>query len=316
MKSTTSLATALALTLTAPAVVATPQINKDHEPIELELKYQSGKTYTMLSSMRSNTSVPMGEQVMDQRMTMDMTTQMKVSDVDDSKNQQLETSFTRVAMRTEVMGTVIEFDSDVPDEANPMFAPMLKMVNKPFTVVVDENHEVVEVTGLDEMLKDMGAMGTTVINKDTMNQVNGFDVSGLLPGKPVKAGDTWDFEQAMPGGAMGQGTINGTYKLEGTTELDGIPCAVISFVGTMDMDLGEAMKEAAAEVPEAAAALADMKIEVSLFEGAIVWDMKNDYPKSYEMDMKMNTTIPNPMGEGPPMIIPSTTSQSVTTEIK
>jgi len=315
MKTTTSLAAALAMTLALPAA-ASPEIKKDHDPIELQLKYLPGKTYTMSSTMRSNTSLTMGDQVMDQRMNMDMTTEMKVSDVEGTKTQQLETSFKRIAMRTEVMGTVIEMDSDVPDEANPMLAPMLKMVNQPFTVVVDENQQVTEVTGLDEMLKEMGAVGATVVNKDTMNQINGFDMTSLLPGKPVKAGDTWDFEQSIPGGAMGQGTIRGTYKLDGTTEIDGIPCAVISFVGTMDMNLAEVMEDAAADAPQAAAMLAEMKVEVSLFQGVIIWDMQNHYPKSYEMDMKMNTTMPNPAGEGAPMVIPSTTSQSVTTEIK
>lgn len=305
----------------APA--AEMKIDTSHAAVELMLDYQVGKTYTTKTDLTSTSSVPMGDEPMEQTVENQMTIKMTVNEIADSPNKEVVTTYTRYAMRTETMGMVIEADSDKPDEADPALTSVLALVGNSITLVVDENNQTIEIRGLDEMFESMNPDPATkmmldqMFSEEALEKMYGFDMKTMLPDKPVKAGDSWTFTQEIPMGPLGKLEFDGTYTLRGTTDIDGSTFAVINMKASMEMgnDADDASNDDTAEDP-AAAMMAQIKMTDTKFDGTLLWDMKENFIHSFTMDQSMTMTMPNPGDPENVITIPSKTSQSITVEIK
>jgi hypothetical protein len=201
--------------------------SSDSKGVTLKFNLQKGKAY---------------EYVMDQDMQQEMNGQktsskmnfvytLEVTD-DAGSVKTLKTTYDRIALNTSMPNGDINIDSDNPssDTGSMIFSikMMREMYNslkgKSFTMKVDAEGNITEVSGLNELVESIVAnisveekmkpmmlqMFSTQFNDESMKQsfANAFNI---FPGKPVKVGDTWEKKNAMKG--MVNMDMNTTYTV-------------------------------------------------------------------------------------------------------
>lgn len=159
---------------------------------------------------------------------------------DDGQVKTLTAMYKNIRMKMKVMQMTLEMDSDKPDapvdttimKANPL-AGMNKMLaaltGKPFTMKVDAEGNVLELTGFDAVIKDMVAameideerkQKALASMKDQFNEQELKDqfaqIFTIFPNKEVKVGDSWE-KRFTAGGKMKANFIT-TYTVK---EIDG-----------------------------------------------------------------------------------------------
>jgi hypothetical protein len=201
----------------------------------LKFNFEKGKGYDY--EMITN----MDQEIMGQAIQMDMAAyySMDVSE-DDGNMKTITSTIDRFKMKMGVMGFNIDVDTDKPhtspgiteDGKDPM-----KMLNsifgaikgRKFTMKVDEEGKVQEVTGFENMAKMIvDSIGLGEDEKQEMikkfeGQFNAKNMQGqfdrflyIFPNKEVKVGDTWQKKSDVSGPAAGK--YNSTYKV---TDIEG-----------------------------------------------------------------------------------------------
>lgn len=148
------------------------------------------------------------------------------------------TTYKSIRMAMNVMGMEIEMDTDKPVdedtdvESNPMGAMnkvMKGLVNKPFMVKVDEEGNVLEITGVDKIVESMlDSLGIEPERKEMVKasmkeqfsdesmKDNFAELFTVFPNKEVKVGDSW--KKTYSKGGKTAATFNTTYTVK---EIDG-----------------------------------------------------------------------------------------------
>jgi hypothetical protein len=302
MKKLITCASLVALMLTIFCVRAPGQELETDRPAEkLNFGYQAGKTYLQTMQMDQNSKIALGGQEIDQKMHMEMNLSMKVSEVPDSTNKAVESEYTRVAMDMNTMGQELSFDSDGAEaDNNPMLAGMGGMVGQPFTMVLDEDNQIVEVTGLDELAAAAGGNPMTAemmkqfMDKDQLGQMMNMWVTSTFPEGPVKPGDTWPVDIEWDMAKMGKVGYKGTYTLKGYQEYGGHDCAVIEMDATLNMDFESADDEGTDDTGVGAMMKQlGMKMSGGETTGTIYWDNELGWMRGMEMDQVMTMSMLN-----------------------
>jgi hypothetical protein len=171
------------------------------------------------------------------KVTVDGDYSMKIVD-ENAGVKTVATTYNSVKMSMNVMGMNIEMDSNKPVEGdvdmkkNPMGAMnkiMAGLINKPFMVKVNEEGDVLEVTGFDKIVSDMiDSLGleeqqkemAKASMKDQFNDQSMKDnfaqMFTIFPNKEVKVGDSWKKTHSTVG-KMGA-VYNTTYTVK---DIDG-----------------------------------------------------------------------------------------------
>ncbi|MEM8954442.1 MAG: DUF6263 family protein [Verrucomicrobiota bacterium] len=308
--------------LTSGAVGQEAGLDTDRGAETLNFGYQVGKTYVQNMEMDQNSKIAMGGQEIDQKMNMDMEITMKVAEVPDSADKAVETEYTRVAMEMTTMGQEMKYDSaDTSGANNPMLAGVGAMVGKSFTMILDEENQIKDVTGLDEIAGAAGGNPVTAemmqqfLDKDQLGQMMNMWVTSSFPQEPVKPGDSWpvDVEWEMP--KMGKVGYDGTYTLEGYKEYGGHDCAVIEMDAQLNMNFDGLAEGAGDEGMGAMMKQLGMKMTGGKTTGTIYWDNELGWMRGMEMDQTMTMSMMNPQ-TGEPMEIPMEQSTRVTVEVE
>ena len=292
------------------------------QTIEIKPRWQVGKKFFQTMQMDQASTIALGEQKMEQKVGTTMDTTMTVRAHENGKDKRVNVKYERIAMAMNMAGQEMKYDSATPADAasDPLgigksFGAFL---GKEIKIVVNEKDEVVEVENLDAMMKELaasnpmaGALGQ-MFNKDAMKNMLRQGTLYASPGKPVKAGDSWPFQFAMPLPAVGNVDINGTYTLKSIGDHAGVKSAEIAVVGKLGMNIGTPGDTKADE----ANPLKQMglKVDGGKVAGTLWFDpalgICRDVKMTQEMTMKMN----NPQKPGETMEIPmkQTITQTVT----
>lgn len=186
----------------------------------LKFNLEKGKGYDYEMTWDFN------QEIMNQEIGMNMTAgySVEVAD-DDGKVKTLSTMYRNIKMNMKVMGEEIDIDTDKPSEMsmedikdkkeNPqaLINKMFKgIIGKKFTMKVDEDGKVLEVTGFNKLFSDMvDSMGVDDEAKEKMmqglsQQVNDEEIKDqfaqifyIFPGKAVKPGDSWTISHETKG---------------------------------------------------------------------------------------------------------------------
>ena len=299
------------------------ELATDRPAAKLNFGYQAGKTYLQKMEMDQSSKISIGGQDIDQKMKMNMEMSMKVSDVPDSGNKAVESEYTRVAMEMNTMGQQMTYDSDNPDAAsNPMLAGAGAMVGKPFTMIIDENNQIVDVQGLDALAGAAGSNPMTAemmkqfLDKDQLGQMMNMWVTSTFPEGEVKPGDTWPVDIEWDMAKMGKVGYKGTYTLKGYQEYGGHDCGVIEMDADLSMDF-EAADDAAGDAEGVGAMMKQlgMKMSGGKTSGTIYWDNELGWMRGMEMEQVMTMSMINPQ-TGEEMTIPTEQKTKMTIEVK
>lgn len=201
----------------------------------LKFNFEAGKGYDY------EMIINMDQEMMGQPMQIDMSNYYSMDVVgEEGGAKTIHSTYDRFKMKMNMAGMHIDVDSDKPmpslgtteEGEDPM-----KMMNvilgaikgRKFTMKVNAEGKVMEVTGFEEMAKSIAdSIGGDAarrqkimdgFNKQFSDKTVGDQFERILyifPNKVVKVGDSWQ-KTTNPGGAMG-GTYNSTYTV---TEIEG-----------------------------------------------------------------------------------------------
>jgi hypothetical protein len=195
----------------------------------LKFNLEKGKGYDYELNLN------MDQEVMGQRIEMDMGVYYSMNVVDDNgTDKTISTSIDRFKMKTAAGGMNMEIDTDKPFvPANDSMDAPLQMMNrvfsaikgKKFTMTVNAEGKVQSVTGFENMASslidslDVPEDKKAQIQQQFEKQFNGEQMKGQLervwyifPNKEVKVGDTWTRENTVNGDMPGKYTS--TYKVK------------------------------------------------------------------------------------------------------
>lgn len=205
------------------------------QTFDLKLQFEPGKTYVWKQDMEMKMEMksPLGEGTMkmDTEMGMDYVMVAKK----DEKGVRVEMGVDSMSMISSMDGNpVMNYNSeDEGNDSNPIAQAMAPLLDMEFTAIYDEDGKVVEVEA-PESTPVMAQMG---VDTDQFSQM--FEqASEMYPDTPVKIGESWEYTQVMPMGALAPEPLELTCKctLEGIEELDGQKCAKITFTTPIDTE--------------------------------------------------------------------------------
>lgn len=248
----------------------------------LKFNFEKGKGYDY------EMIINMDQDIMGQAMRMDMSTYYSMDVLeDDGTIKTIASTFDRFKMDMSVGGMNIKVDSDNPvpemggkDDPMKILNSLLGAVKgRKFTLKVNAEGEVLEVTGLKDMAQSITDSMSYLDEKQKQEMMSKFTqqfndqnikdqferVLYIFPNKEVKVGDSWQ-KTTKPGGMMG-GQYNSTYTVK---EIEG-DMVTLEEKSTVD-GTSEAMK---------------MSGDIS---GTMVVDSKSGLVVSGEQEMKITTS--------------------------
>jgi hypothetical protein len=187
----------------------------------LKFGLENGKAYDY------ETVLNMDQEIMGQKLQMDMSTYYSLKVVADSADfRTIEASVDRFAMKTGAGGMNIEIDTDKPysGSGEGKMDSALAMVNKLFAAIkhqkfmmkVNAEGAVMEVTGFEKMKYNIAdSMGLEGEKREELlkqfdKQFNSEEIRGqferfwgIFPNKEVKVGDTWNRTSILKGNMPG-----------------------------------------------------------------------------------------------------------------
>jgi len=175
---------AFLLTLT---VLTTGSISSQKTDLELHLK--KGETYKMKMEMGNIVDQEMmGNKVhIDQKITTE--TELKVEDILANGNYLIGQTYKRVAMNVSSNGQSMSFDTDIKDAASPL-ASLNDLKGASIKYELSPKGDISNVTGIDEILKNAGALQAKtisgIIDKDKLAGAFSY-----IPKNKIKEGDSY-----------------------------------------------------------------------------------------------------------------------------
>lgn len=222
----------LAALLTSPALLA------QEEPVSLNLRWLPGKTYTQETTTETFTGLPSTKKAEEVKMKVKQTTVIQVTGEPEGTK---EARVTFEAMAGEVMlqGKKQAFDSANLKDAHPMIQSSIgQSVGKSFILVYDGKDKFVEV-------KDTGSMSPTTLGNPSLSGIaEAKEVAELyrrslemgLPHIQVKPGDRWTSQETIKFPSAGTVKVDLRVKFDAIVNYDTGPHAKISFEGDMTND--------------------------------------------------------------------------------
>ena len=290
------------------------------DAVELRQQWLTGKKYSQTMNMVQTSSFALGPQKMEQKMNMDMEMSTAVARHEDGKQKRLTVKYDRMAMKMNMNGQEMAFDSAKPGEdALGMGKGFAAMIGKELRILASEKDEITAIENFEEFTAAAGgglaaAQLGQMFNKDSLTEMVKQGSLKALPGKPVKPGDSWPYEYSVKMPQIGQIAIKGTYTFKNMAARGGVPCAEIAMVGTLQMDIGAAAGDGKTDGPGSAIAAMGMKITGGKLGGTIWFDPKLGMARDAEFTQEMEMTMKNPADPAASIIIPmkQTITQTLT----
>ncbi len=258
--------------------------------VELKLKWDPGKRYVFENTADSSAKMPLpGQGLIETKGKLVLRVHNDVSE--HAKGIRVGHAFSSVKMRQEMQGLVMEYDSADPAKGGGLLEQVLKpLAETKFSAIYDKKGELVKTEGLDEV-QGAGQLGMGKAELESM----ALQASSLLPGRDVKAGDTWNADVNLPMGAVG-GEVDITYtlKLEEIVKKEGREMARISITGKAKQpEKGQSVEEV-------------LQVDVRKATGAMIFDVALGQPVEYSTTVELEMGLPAglPQAEGAPGKMP------------
>lgn len=156
-------------------------------------------------------------------MDMGMWATMTAKNLRENGDVEVETEYTRITVKMNVMGQNVDYDSDRDKDVSgdPMMAAygmMAQMLNKPVGMVMNDKGGVVEAPDMTALLGDSLAAMADGGEKNTDQMGQMFDnMFAPFPENEVKTGDSWDKEAEIKS-ANGPMKVKAKYTVDKITE--------------------------------------------------------------------------------------------------
>lgn len=297
------------LLVVAPLLGSAQEVNPKHEPVALNFRYQAGKSY--LSKMINKTSSKLmidGQNMgTDQTMTMDFT--IKVEAIEDSKNVKAIITYDRIAMKMNMMGQQMNFDSANPESVagNPL-GGLAGMAGKSLTATITPDMEFTDLKGVGKLFAGLGEGGKAareMFSDEQLKQMMGGQVAAMIPDKKVKGGDEWPYKLTSPMGMMGKMTMEGKSIMKGVRTKKDSKFAVIDYSAKIKPKDQEGPNELGMA----------MEIKDGKMDASYEFDLAEGYVTESKTTVSMTLSMAAP-GQEDNLTVPTTSTVTLTTKIR
>ena len=255
-------------------------------------------------------------------MTMDMNMSMKsktaVLGNTPEGGYKLDNDFSKVSVKGKVstgpVTTSLDSDAAPVSGAADPFAVLKKGMR--FQYTMDPQGRVTGITGLNETLQALsdgkgkaGGVTKQLFSEDNLKNMLP-DAMCFLPSTPVKPGDHWPCKMAINTQNVSL-NLDSVYTFSNWEVKEGRKCAVLSFTGTMDMNMD------GSQMPKGM----KMSMKGSTLTGKVWFDPKEGQAidTQGQSNLKINMTFPMPALEGKsaaaPMSITMEMNQNVDSKL-
>ncbi|MCW0217188.1 MAG: hypothetical protein OJI67_02590 [Prosthecobacter sp.] len=226
------------------ALLISPALQAQDEPVSLQLRWLPGKTYTQETTTETTTGLTAIGKSEDVKMKVKQITTIEVTG-EEKGEKEARVTFQSLAGEVMLEGQKQVFDSADLTLAHPMIkASVGQSVGKSFVLVYNGKDEFVSV-------KDTGSMTPANLGNQSLEGLaEAKEVAELyrrslemgLPHIKVKPGDRWNSQETVKFPSAGTVNVELRVKFDALVDYDSRPHAKISFEGDMQRD------ETAAEV--------------------------------------------------------------------
>ena len=237
------LVVSLGCTAARPAAVAIPLPPRQ---VTLGWKLDPGVDLVYVQAISSETDMP--------RTTseLEFTHRWTVADTRDADGEsRVQLTFERLrATISTPMGTMAVDSDDPAASARPGLEGLAAIAGSSYVMVLGPNGEIRAIEGLDQVRQQIAGatdnpMAAAMLSQSLSDEgIRNNWERGLFrafPADPVEPGSTWEHTASIQVPMPGAMDMSTTYTLESIEDRDGVIVAVISNVGSVDMESGAAM---------------------------------------------------------------------------
>lgn len=267
------------------------------ETINLRPKFEKGAEATYNLALTADNTFNMGAstEAQKQHVEQDIGLKLVVKEVDAEKGATVDLVYESIKFKSEGGMFAAEFDSAQPadkDAANPLAGAFRPLIGTTFTLTIDKNGNVTEVAGGEALAGGVaGQMLQGYVTKGGVGSLLGPIFSTRQATGEAKVGDTWTYEDIMPGSMLGEMKMTSTHTLKSAN----------GNLATVDMNGKLELKNSPA----------GPKIEMKegTYDGNYVWDTQAGMLKSLKTTQV--ATMEGDLGNGP-MTVKSNATTTIT----
>lgn len=196
--------------------------DKKSGDVNIAWKFEKDKTFyqEMTTETKQTMKVMQMDIVQNQKQTFYMSWTPKEQDKD--KNWVVNQKIEGIKMDIDIVGNKVTFDSTKDTgTANPLADFFKALVGSEFKLTIGPDYKVVKIEGREEFVKklsnanqQMKPMLEQILSDEALKQMTD-PAFAVVPGKPVKTGDTWTKTSKLNMGPLGSYDTKYEYKLEG-----------------------------------------------------------------------------------------------------
>jgi hypothetical protein len=200
-----------------------PALGQD--TVDIKWKFEKGKTfYQEMTTETKQEMKVMGMQITQNQKQTFYFSWTPVEEKD--KNWIIKQKITGLKMDIQIGGTPIQYDSTKDTSAvnNPLSDFFKALVGSEFTLTVSPDFKVTKIEGRDEFLKKlintnqtMESLLKQILSEDALKQM-ADPAFAVVPGKPVKKGESWEKPSKLDMGPIGRYETTYKFTYEGPDE--------------------------------------------------------------------------------------------------
>lgn len=284
----------LALTVVAAFMIAACSGGKSaSDKVELRLRPEQGKTYTVAMEVNSESKV-MG---MGTKTVMNMEMRMTADEVTEEQTI-MSTTYDRMAMNMETPMGNMKYDSDDPEGASGMMGDMLKpvfdkLLEANLKITFNELGEVVSSSGMEGLFEGMAGMESMGDQMNAADQMGA--ASAVFADKPVGEGDSWEKDIVN--------TTNAPMVMKATYTVEEISADEVTLKLTGDITTYEG--------EDAGAAAAQINEVTGDFSGNLVVERATGWTKSANLTQNMQMKMTQ---QGMPLTVDAVNTITMTSK--
>lgn len=204
--------------------LAVPAFGQD--AVDLKWKFEKGKTF--YQKMTTDTKQEMTVMGMKINQTQKQTFVFSWTPAEEKEGKwTIKQKIEALQMEIQIGGTPINYDSTKETGAgNPLSDFFKALIGAEFTLTIDKDMKVSNIDGQEEFLKkltntnqNMETLLKQILSKEALKQM-ADPAFAVVPGKPVKKGDTWERQSKLNMGPIGSYESTYKYTYEGQDAKD------------------------------------------------------------------------------------------------
>ena len=244
--------------------------------------FQAGREYTVRHTLNTESMLGGAKQTVD--ISFDM--QSKCQRAKGRDGQRMVTSvISRLNANMKLGNVTMSYDSEKASSDKDLLGQTFsKLINQPFKVYFDATDEIVEIEKIEDLPENNPL--SQLFGPEQLKKLVAPQMSFGIPAEGITTGTKWKNQDENKVGPGMNVTTDYQMAYTKDAEVDGENCAVLTFDGTMDLDLTSQGGDADPKVP--------MRVKSGKTKGTASIDKKLRFLRQGSVELDLTMEIPNP----------------------